>query len=49
MLLVGPEGGFSDEEVETARSAGAVPLDLGPTILRTELAAAVGVALLRRR
>jgi 16S rRNA (uracil1498-N3)-methyltransferase len=49
MLLVGPEGGFSDEEVETARSAGAVPLDLGPTILRTELAAAVGVALLRCR
>lgn len=49
MLLIGPEGGFTDEEVDAARGAGAVPLDLGPTILRTELAAAVGVALLRRR
>ena len=49
MLLVGPEGGFSDDEVDAARAAGALPLDLGPTILRTELAAAVGVAFLRRR
>jgi 16S rRNA (uracil1498-N3)-methyltransferase len=48
MLLVGPEGGFTDEEVDVARAAGAVPLDLGPSILRTELAAAVGIAILRR-
>lgn len=48
LLLVGPEGGFADEEVDAALAAGAVPLDLGPSILRTELAAAVGVAILRR-
>ena len=48
MLLVGPEGGFTEEEVDAVRLAGAVPLDLGPSILRTELAAAVGVAILRR-
>jgi 16S rRNA (uracil1498-N3)-methyltransferase len=48
-LLVGPEGGFTDEEISAARAAGAIPLDLGPTILRTELAAAVGIASLRRR
>jgi 16S rRNA (uracil1498-N3)-methyltransferase len=47
-LLVGPEGGFTDEEVAAATSAGATPLGLGPSILRTELAAAVGIALLRQ-
>lgn len=47
-LLVGPEGGFTDDEVDAARAADAIALDLGPSILRTELAAAVGVALVRR-
>jgi 16S rRNA (uracil1498-N3)-methyltransferase len=47
-LLIGPEGGFTDDELAEARGAGARTLDLGPSILRTELAAAVGIALLRR-
>jgi 16S rRNA (uracil1498-N3)-methyltransferase len=38
-LAVGPEGGFSDEEVELARAAGWRLLDLGPRILRVETAA----------
>lgn len=44
-LLVGPEGGFRDEEVELARRAGAVEVTLGPQRLRTETAAIVAVAL----
>jgi 16S rRNA (uracil1498-N3)-methyltransferase len=39
VLAVGPEGGFTDEEVELARSAGWRLLDLGPRILRVETAA----------
>jgi 16S rRNA (uracil1498-N3)-methyltransferase len=38
-LAVGPEGGFTDEEIERARSAGWRLLDLGPRILRVETAA----------
>jgi 16S rRNA (uracil1498-N3)-methyltransferase len=40
-LAVGPEGGFTDEEVEMARAAGWLPLDLGPRILRIETATLV--------
>ena len=39
ILLVGPEGGFSPEEVDTLRKAGAEIASLGPYILRTETAA----------
>lgn len=41
MVLIGPEGGFSLQEVENARSRGAVPVTLGPRILRTETAGLV--------
>jgi 16S rRNA (uracil1498-N3)-methyltransferase len=44
-LLIGPEGGFSDEESAQACAAGAVPITLGPRILRTETAAIVTAAL----
>lgn len=37
-LLVGPEGGFAPEEVETARAAGFQPVRFGPRILRSETA-----------
>jgi len=37
-LLVGPEGGFSADEAGAARSAGFVPVHLGPRILRSETA-----------
>ena len=45
-LFVGPEGGFSPEEVNIAIAAGAIPVTLGANILRTETAAIVGVALI---
>lgn len=41
LLVVGPEGGFSHDEVEKARAVGAVPVSLGARILRTETAALV--------
>lgn len=46
-LCVGPEGGFTDAEVETLRHAGARVASLGETILRIETAAVVGVAMFR--
>jgi len=37
--LIGPEGGFSEEEVEQATSAGCLSVSFGPRILRVETAA----------
>ncbi len=48
-LFVGPEGGFTAEEVESARRAGAQIVMLGRRILRSETAAIVGAALLLER
>ncbi len=39
LLLIGPEGGFTDSERQAALTAGAAPVRLGPTTLRTETAA----------
>ena len=38
-VFIGPEGGFSPEEVKKAKEMGAVSVSLGPRILRTETAA----------
>lgn len=46
-VVVGPEGGFSDEEIECARSRGVLPVTLGARILRTETAALVGATLIQ--
>jgi 16S rRNA (uracil1498-N3)-methyltransferase len=43
-LLVGPEGGWTEEEREGLRGLGWRPLGLGARVLRTETAAVVGVA-----
>jgi 16S rRNA (uracil1498-N3)-methyltransferase len=37
-LVIGPEGGISAGEIEALAAAGAVPVTLGPRILRTETA-----------
>lgn len=37
-IFIGPEGGFEESEIETAKAAGAVPMTLGRRILRTETA-----------
>jgi len=44
-LLVGPEGGFTAEEVESARDHGFREVSLGPLVLRAETAAVVAVTL----
>jgi 16S rRNA (uracil1498-N3)-methyltransferase len=44
-LFIGPEGGYSDEEIEQASAARAIPVTLGRRILRTETAAVVAAAL----
>lgn len=44
-LLIGPEGGFSDRELENAALAGFRAVSLGPRILRTETAALVALAI----
>jgi 16S rRNA (uracil1498-N3)-methyltransferase len=46
MLLVGPEGGIDDDEITTLSAAGAVPVRLGSTVLRTSTAAAVALGAL---
>ena len=43
-LFVGPEGGFSDQEITAAIKNGCIPVTLGTNILRTETAAIVAVA-----
>ncbi len=37
-VFIGPEGGFSEEEINQAIAIGAVPISLGKRILRTETA-----------
>ncbi len=46
-VLVGPEGGFSDEEALQAKATGFQPVRLGPRILRAETAGVAIVALLQ--
>jgi 16S rRNA (uracil1498-N3)-methyltransferase len=44
-LCIGPEGGWSPEEVEAGRAAGLQTVTLGPRILRAETAAVVAATL----
>lgn len=44
-LFIGPEGGWSENEVALAQQHGTIPITLGPRILRAETAAVVAAAL----
>lgn len=46
-LLLGPEGGWTEEERAAARGAGWLPCSLGNTILRAETAGVAGLAVIR--
>lgn len=46
-LLIGPEGGLSNAEVQLARQKNFLPLNLGPRILRTETAAIAAISALQ--
>jgi 16S rRNA (uracil1498-N3)-methyltransferase len=48
-VSVGPEGGFTDEEVARAISLGWIASTLGPRVLRVETAAIAAVAVLTSR
>ncbi len=49
LVVVGPEGGISDEEIADLTAAGAHPVRLGPTVLRTSTAGPVALAVLAER
>lgn len=48
-LLIGPEGGLSDTEVQRAMDGGFTGITLGPRILRTETASAAALAMVQAR
>jgi len=47
LVLIGPEGDFSDEEVTSAIKAGFIPVTLGDLVLRVETAAVSAAAFIR--
>jgi 16S rRNA (uracil1498-N3)-methyltransferase len=49
ILVVGPEGGIAPDELDAFTAAGAVPVRLGPTVLRTSTAGVVALAVLNAR
>jgi 16S rRNA (uracil1498-N3)-methyltransferase len=49
VLVIGPEGGISDGEMETFTEAGAVPVRLGDEILRTSTAGVAALSVLSVR
>ena len=48
-LLIGPESGLSEAEIESAQAAGWQPITLGPRVLRTETAGMAALAALQTR
>ncbi len=49
LALIGPEGGWAQEEIMQAEQAGATLITLGPHILRAETAAIVALGVLQSR
>lgn len=49
LIVVGPEGGISEEELRCLGAAGGASVRLGPTVLRTSTAGAVAAAALLAR
>jgi 16S rRNA (uracil1498-N3)-methyltransferase len=46
-LAIGPEGGWTDDEISSARISGFIETSLGENILRTETAVLTALAILR--
>ena len=49
LLVVGPEGGITDAELEALAAAGARAVRMGPTVMRTSTAGAAAAAALLAR
>lgn len=45
-LIIGPEGGFEEEEIDKLKNIGGKTVSLGPRILRTETAGIVAMSIL---
>jgi 16S rRNA (uracil1498-N3)-methyltransferase len=45
-LIIGPEGDFTEAEIQLAVEGGAIPVGFGPRVLRTDMAATYGLAVL---
>lgn len=48
VLLIGPEGDFTPDEIQAATSAQYIPIHLGPTRLRTETAGLFALSVLKK-
>lgn len=48
-ILIGPEGGFSPDEIAALQKAGALPFSLGKNILRMETAAIAALAIIQAK
>ncbi|MEL7400630.1 MAG: 16S rRNA (uracil(1498)-N(3))-methyltransferase [Pseudomonadota bacterium] len=46
-LVIGPEGGLSENEIEQAMNQGFAPLTLGPRVLRTETAPLAAISVMQ--
>jgi 16S rRNA (uracil1498-N3)-methyltransferase len=46
LIVIGPEGDFTPAEISLAKSAGCLPLSLGPLVLRAETAAIYTLSIL---
>ena len=44
-IFVGPEGGFTEDEIASAKESGVLPVTLGPRVLRSETAAVATLAM----
>jgi 16S rRNA (uracil1498-N3)-methyltransferase len=49
LMLIGPEGGWSKEEVQIAEQAKVIPITLGRHILRAETSALAAISILQSR
>ncbi len=49
VLVVGPEGGIAPAEIEAFAQAGGVPVQLGPSVLRTSTAGVAALAVVSAR
>jgi len=47
LILIGPEGDFTEDELRDAQTAGCIPVSLGETVLRVETAAVAAVSFIR--
>ncbi len=46
-IVIGPEGGMSESEIQSAMRKGFLPLNLGPRVLRTETAAIAAMTVMQ--